>query len=138
MTDAPARRRPRFQIHLSTCIVLMFVAGAIVLLNMIWLPSPKPQYKDAVISDTSTLYHLVYDGNKLGWPWAFYYIRKSLRVESDNPYDLIVTKPVYKEFSKLALAGDIGIWILLLLFTFVLCNIGVKYTTRKHNPSSRQ
>ena len=34
MTDAPPKRRPRFQLHISTCVVLMFVAGIVVYANV--------------------------------------------------------------------------------------------------------
>lgn len=34
MSDAPAKKRPWFQLHLSTCVVLMFVAGFGVWLNV--------------------------------------------------------------------------------------------------------
>ncbi len=30
MTDFPPKPRPRLQLHLSTCVVLMVVAGALV------------------------------------------------------------------------------------------------------------
>jgi len=57
----PPRRRRWFQIHLSTCVVLMFVAGGIVGLNV------KPPFYIADIS-----------GNTRGWavygfPWGIYY-----------------------------------------------------------------
>lgn len=34
MNDAPPKKRPWFQLHLSTCIVLMFVAGMLIWLNV--------------------------------------------------------------------------------------------------------
>ncbi|MCK6472592.1 MAG: hypothetical protein L6R28_12680 [Planctomycetes bacterium] len=34
MTDAPPKKRPWFQLHLSTCVVLMFIAGALVGINI--------------------------------------------------------------------------------------------------------
>lgn len=35
MSDAPAKKRPWFQLHLSTCVVLMVVAGVLVWQNVI-------------------------------------------------------------------------------------------------------
>lgn len=34
MSDVPAKKRAWFQLHLSTCVVLMFVAGALVWANV--------------------------------------------------------------------------------------------------------
>lgn len=36
MTDAPPKKRPWFQLHLSTCVVLMVVAGALMWANLDW------------------------------------------------------------------------------------------------------
>ena len=52
MSDAP-KKRPLFQIHLATCVVLMFVAGGLVWANI----ALSPNYADAT-----------YVVNQGGWP----------------------------------------------------------------------
>ena len=65
----PAKRRPWFQVHLSTCVVLMFVAGGLIWANTTerrghlegWVSSTTPELKDWVFQETS-----------VGWPLLFH------------------------------------------------------------------
>lgn len=63
MTVLTPRRRGRFQVHLSTAILLMFAAGGLVSANMLGMPTYPADHNPP---DRS---HLDY-----GWPWtAFTY-----------------------------------------------------------------
>lgn len=61
MNDAPPKNRPWFQLHLSTCVVLMFVAGLVTWANIEglgdngWISSRARDFKNPQIE-------------KFGWP----------------------------------------------------------------------
>ncbi|MCK6472591.1 MAG: hypothetical protein L6R28_12675 [Planctomycetes bacterium] len=61
MTNAPPKKRPWFQLHLSSCVVLMILAGAIVGANCL---GRKGYAENADGSE-----RLVYTYRTYGWPW---------------------------------------------------------------------
>ncbi len=76
---------PRLQLHLTTCIVLMFVAGGLLWLNF----SPSELTIDIHEEDASPS-PLVYAIEK-GWPWHCY---------TENLYDL---SPIWWRWNQLNL-----------------------------------
>jgi len=66
MPDAP-KKRPWFQIHLSTVVILMFVAAGLVGSNCrtIWEKNPVLQWLP--IKDQSDV-----PNHEYGWPWKAY------------------------------------------------------------------
>lgn len=76
-------KRRRFQIHLSTCIVAMFVAGALVWANTratVWASTSAevpldPRYMDEMIKSRNA----VFIGE--GWPWDCVYLPARLEID---------------------------------------------------------
>jgi len=70
MPDAP-KKRPLLQLHLSTVVMLMFVAGGIVWLNCRTYPGePWWQGSDPVAKGFNAFEDGASDG--CGWPWCFW------------------------------------------------------------------
>ena len=89
-------RRPWFQVHLSTAIVLMFVAGGLLWANA----TPQVEYSG------NTPWEITY-----GWPYIFH----------GEPGHIVANVPRYTFFSNAAI--DFGITIVLLIASATVCEL---------------
>lgn len=64
MSDAPAKKRPWFQLHLSTCVVIMMVTGAICYKN--WYTGTV--IGGEMVIETYPPQHFPNSGRVIGWP----------------------------------------------------------------------
>lgn len=115
MTDSPPKKRRRFQLHLSTCVVMMVVAGIFMALNFTdWIRietgPPRRYYDDMADKEIS-----VYFAGK-GWP---------LRVNEEL---LPFSKPAV---FGLALAIDVTIALASLGLTGIACESLIRRRERK-------
>jgi hypothetical protein len=94
MSDKP--RRPWFQIHLSTAIVLMFGAGALLWLNM------RTRYESPDRAVKNELYRLLWASHEerlasvsdfRGWPWTSY-----AEIEIQRRDEVIIGKTAYWDY----------------------------------------
>ncbi|MCK6473535.1 MAG: hypothetical protein L6R28_17560 [Planctomycetes bacterium] len=85
MTDSPPRKRAWFQLHLSTCIVLMVVVGCLVWANLQTYPASL-----MVRNDGQRVGFLRNESSweqGIGWPGCFYLLpmKQSDLQSSDQP-----------------------------------------------------
>jgi hypothetical protein len=118
-SSQPARKRRWFQFHLSTLVVFVLVAGALVHLDL----SEDGPYK--------TSYGWpYYEGSSYGWPWAAYEIRhKFPRVLVEGHFTLAKEGRVIGE----GLLGDILFAVFVLAAVGVLCEVIIR--RKKHQAS---
>jgi hypothetical protein len=105
MTDAP-RKRPWLQFHLSTLVVVMFVAAGLLSLNMQWQP------EDVVWLDQGGGSYGIYAESQ-GWPLTFH-------VRTGHGYPFVVPSWLLKglfwdvllAIGVLVAAGQISEWLI--------------------------
>lgn len=120
MTDAPAKKRGWFQVHLSTCVVLMCVAGALVWAN--------------VRNQAEGVMELVGDVGLYGWP---YYCYASWYQQHTNPQSreiFLVDEGegrTIRQFSYKECAADLGVALIILGLTALVCEFNIYRRARK-------
>ncbi|MCY3021628.1 MAG: hypothetical protein NTW87_21655 [Planctomycetota bacterium] len=97
MTDAP-RKRPWFQFHLSTAIVMMFVAGGLLGASILI----------SRIESTSHFHGITMTARFYGFPLPLY----KFGVAYDEPYGFVIWP---------LLCVDVCVWLTVLLVTGFLC-----------------
>ena len=108
MTDPP--RRKRFQFHLSTAIVMMFVAGGLMWANVV---VRNPGFVET--SDGRKYFDYSY-----GWPFPAYFWNLFWDVHNPRRYT-----------SSMALVFDIAAVLVTLLIAFLFCELLVRCSARK-------
>lgn len=77
ITDSPPKPRPWFQFHLSTCVVLMVVAGVLVWANTrsIVAVEPKRSMFETGAAFSSALVEYAFGSGEVrrGWPFEYYF-----------------------------------------------------------------
>jgi len=101
MSDDAPRKRPWFRFHLSTCIVLMFVAGGVIWANVV--PNQVPGK-----TNTKIVPYRIYAVEILGWP-ASYKRSWRLAVYSRRP---LFSRPTEYAWDNLFLDVAIALSIL--------------------------
>lgn len=104
--DAPPKPRPRFQLHLSTCVAAMLATGLVLLLNTI--PHRPPGRAPNFIEEVSESNHGYSSKLSYGWPMTFVWratYRQSLGTKDNWPPKATI--------SGTALAVNLGIWLAL-------------------------
>ena len=97
--------RKRFQIHLSTAIVMMFVAGA-----LIW----------ANVTERSQVLILVPDGKEFGWPFPAIRINPEIR-ENNSVFAGELVRPRQTIVNKLEIIKDVLTALVFLEIAHFLC-----------------
>lgn len=109
MTDAPPKKRAWFQLHLSTCVVLMVVAGVLVWAN--------------VTNRVNAPYEKVGDGGGYGWPYCCYL--SWYQYEHPQTREIFLAaegedRPVW-EIGHRECAANLGVALAILALTALVC-----------------
>lgn len=138
MPQSPPRKR--FQVHLSTAIVLMFVAGALIWANV----TPTIFTKEFTLKDTGT--NIAFTKVTYGWPSTVFGHAQigngvipemtqndinMLNVSYEPKLTLEFLNP-YSSYSHAAL--NLLIALLLLLATWYLCEKWISYRAARKGP----
>ena len=113
-------RLPRFQIHLSTLIVLQLVAAGLVWINM------KPMLNPYVVGLVQYPY--------FGWPLPYFY--EDSPILEHMEYTRMIHQP--EEISILCLVGDFFVALAILLAVAVLLEWPIRRAARKKAQAESQ
>jgi len=106
MPDAP-KKRPLYQLHLSTCVVLMFVAG-----TMVWLNLVERRSSD----------NWPYD-RYFGWPWT------AVEIDFDAPYGSMTNMFWHNRWR---IATNLSVCLPLLTAVAFVCEYCLRLRERRH------
>lgn len=116
MADAP-KKRPFFQLHLSTCVVLMLVAGGLLWANLTpkyWW-EPGLTYYAGGVGEGGGGGGTGYRGR--GWPWI---IQSEMKVIDNKKKQLLrFWTSEYCPFDIKSLCLDSGVFLSILFFTAI-------------------
>ncbi len=120
MPDAPPRKR--FQIHLSTAIVMMCVAGELMWVNTV-------EHKGQEYSNGDGLF-IRKDYAGTGWPLIYHFRRYDSTKWSYNPYHYS-SDTRSNDLDILAAFADAAVALFLIFAVWFLCDWGNRRAARK-------
>ena len=132
--------RKRFQIHLSTLMIWVFVCGLLLRANL----SPQRYYMDCALVTTGSGYSVSSYRNApstcYGWPFPFRFVVEHKNIPAGySPYNIGEFAPLRKlgngdycydtEFIEIPL--NLFVWVCILIATPMICEWSIRRTSRR-------